>query len=360
MNKICWILVIFFDQFPLAFGRPFASDKISDWSNSNEFQLPEKENSEEFATEYLIKFGYMENENRQNQKYFHRGIRKLKNDLGISKIQFKDPIKEKETILNLMKFPRCSKTGGRNNLDFQNSKHYKRFRRFVANRKKWIFTDLTWHLSDPYKLFKNRTDFNVVRDVISHAFSMWSLGTNHILRLKDQSTKRSLNTISDIEIFFASGSHGDHEPFDGPGGIVAHSGYPMEGKIHFDASELWTVGGIRGIDFRYVALHEVGHSLGLRHSQSNDSIMYPIYIRDSDDLGLSTDDVTGIQYLYNVPVEKKNIFDSFNGSDVSTVQLQQEISRIQRKLLKNLKGGNGRRKRPKTEHQTIQQQSIED
>lgn len=61
------------------------------------------------------------------------------------------------------------------------------------------------------------------------------------------------NTTADLDLFFARWDHGDHEPFDGNGGIVAHSGYPMEGKVHFDASELWTINGKSGIDLRYVS-----------------------------------------------------------------------------------------------------------
>lgn len=57
----------------------------------------------------------------------------------------------------------------------------------------------------------------------------------------------------DIDIHFAAFDHSDFENFDGPGGVVAHTTYPMDGQVHFDASEQWTtLSEIPGVDLRYV------------------------------------------------------------------------------------------------------------
>jgi Matrixin len=85
---------------------------------------------------------------------------------------------------------------------------------------------------------------------LAHALDMWSRASDGQLRFDDVT---DMNTTADMDMFFARWDHGDHEPFDGKGGIVAHSGYPMEGKVHFDASELWTINGKNGIDLRYVS-----------------------------------------------------------------------------------------------------------
>ncbi|EFO27186.2 hypothetical protein LOAG_01292 [Loa loa] len=107
------------------------------------------------------------------------------------------------------------------------------------------------------------------------------------------------STGANLDVLFAKYAHGDKESFDGFGGVVAHSGYPVEGIIHFDGSEYWSIDGHNGLDLRYVALHEIGHALGLRHSNDPKAIMHPYY---SDQLKkgfeLGEDDILGIRKLY--------------------------------------------------------------
>jgi hypothetical protein len=54
--------------------------------------------------------------------------------------------------------------------------------------------------------------------------------------------------------------------------------------------------GKRGADIDRVALHEIGHALGLNHSPDKDSVM-SIPLHESQDV-LSGDDIVGIQTLY--------------------------------------------------------------
>ena len=97
------------------------------------------------------------------------------------------------------------------------------------------------------------------------------------------------NASRSIDFRFVTGDHcaiepdecGDSDcPFDGPGGTLAHAGFPpgvdsqcvdsmqetWAGNVHFDDAELWDqdVEG-SGFSMALVAAHEVGHALGLTH-----------------------------------------------------------------------------------------------
>ncbi len=106
---------------------------------------------------------------------------------------------------------------------------------------------------------------------------------------------------ADIKFLFASLDHGDGVPFDGKGHILAHAFSPGEGRggdVHFDSDETWTGFSSSGkTNLAAVALHELGHSLGLDHSNEINSIMYPYYRLSVTEL--QPDDIAGISHLYN-------------------------------------------------------------
>jgi matrix metalloproteinase-7 (matrilysin) len=102
---------------------------------------------------------------------------------------------------------------------------------------------------------------------------------------------------ADIKISFGPKRHLDcKEIFDGPGGVLAHAYFPtreigpMGGDMHFDEDETWD------LDFFYqVALHEMGHSLGLDHSDVKEAVMDGFFDRKNE---LHDDDIRRIQELY--------------------------------------------------------------
>ena len=113
----------------------------------------------------------------------------------------------------------------------------------------------------------------------------------------------SATTARTINFLFASGGHGDPYPFDGPGKTLAHTFYPsppnsepLAGDVHFDDDEGWRIGA--DTDLYSVALHELGHSLGLGHSDLPGAVMYPFY-RSAETL--TPEDERAIQGLYAPP-----------------------------------------------------------
>jgi predicted Zn-dependent protease len=55
---------------------------------------------------------------------------------------------------------------------------------------------------------------------------------------------------------------------------------------------------IEGVDFYSVAIHEMGHSLGLGHSAESNSIMNPYY-KGPQPQDIGYDDILGIHSLYS-------------------------------------------------------------
>ncbi|MGV9249722.1 matrixin family metalloprotease [Streptomyces sp. NPDC003710] len=97
--------------------------------------------------------------------------------------------------------------------------------------------------------------------------------------------------------------HGDGAPFDGIGNTLAHAFYPPPcggpnaGKLHFDDAERWALShGTGQFDTETVALHEIGHLLGLAHSTVPGSVMFPTY--GGQRRALTADDINGIRALY--------------------------------------------------------------
>lgn len=104
-----------------------------------------------------------------------------------------------------------------------------------------------------------------------------------------------------VDFLWATGNHGDGEPFDGPGQVLAHASLPSPpnaepeaGDVHFDDDEVWRVGA--DVDIYTVALHEIGHALGLAHSADPSAVMYAYY--SGPVAGLASDDVAAIRSVY--------------------------------------------------------------
>lgn len=95
------------------------------------------------------------------------------------------------------------------------------------------------------------------------------------------------------------------------GNVVAHADYPpgcsvvttdYPKPLHFDDTETWVDGAVAGgYDIETVALHELGHLLGLDHSTVPGTVMWPTVYSNNTLRTLQPDDLAGITALYPPP-----------------------------------------------------------
>jgi hypothetical protein len=168
---------------------------------------------------------------------------------------------------------------------------------FSTHGNKWNKTNLTYG-------FQNYTSDNglttaKIHKAVAQAFALWAAETPLSFR------RINFSANPDIRIRFASGNHSDGSSFDGNSGVLAHAFYPppnagaLAGDAHFDEAENWTMTiptGAGKIDLVTVAAHEFGHSLGMRHSNVNGSLMFPSY--GGPMRTLHADDKAGIRSIY--------------------------------------------------------------
>ena len=135
-----------------------------------------------------------------------------------------------------------------------------------------------------------------IRSICAKAFQRWAQVTEFTFQ------EVSGSSPADIVIGFHRGDHNDGKAFDGPQGVLAHATPPASDAIfHFDADENWSENpGPNQMDLESVAVHEIGHLLGLDHNDDPkaDAIMssgIPSGIAKRD---LRADDIQGVRALY--------------------------------------------------------------
>jgi peptidoglycan hydrolase-like protein with peptidoglycan-binding domain len=136
---------------------------------------------------------------------------------------------------------------------------------------------------------------------VRNAFATWqNAGVDITL------TEVAVEAGPDISVEWRPANDPDHSMV---GSLVAHADFPpgfsmivngLPLPLHFDDEEHgWTVTSVAGaFDIQSIALHEIGHCLGLVHSSDPSSIMYPTVQPNLIQRVLQLDDLQKLRTLY--------------------------------------------------------------
>uniref|UniRef100_A0A3Q2Y8A2 Matrix metallopeptidase 21 n=1 Tax=Hippocampus comes TaxID=109280 RepID=A0A3Q2Y8A2_HIPCM len=142
--------------------------------------------------------------------------------------------------------------------------------------------------------YSNQLSIEEQRYIFRLAFRMWS----EVSPLQFMEDNGSPLEDIDIRLGFGTGRHlGCNQRFDGSGQEFAHAWFL--GDIHFDDDEHFTAPNTgSGISLLKVAVHEIGHVLGLPHIYRPGSIMQPSYLPQEAAFEMGWMDRKAIQNLY--------------------------------------------------------------
>lgn len=199
---------------------------------------------------------------------------------------------------------------------------------YVILGGKWNKSNITWFISKPC----NGVSLTTLKTTIQQAFNVWGSQVN--LTFSEAANSQS----ADIILSWGETNHPSwvdnsncQAPFET--GVLAHAWGPppinpyLSGDIHFWNFWNWTPNGeVNGssVSILSIAIHEIGHSLGLNHSLDRSAIMFASYDPTNPKFTLSADDIAGIKSIYgntNNGNPTTNFIDSRDGQSYRTVTI---------------------------------------
>ncbi|MGH3800560.1 MAG: matrixin family metalloprotease [Pseudonocardiaceae bacterium] len=202
----------------------------------------------------------------------------------------------------------------------------------VEDSDPFVFTGDTWDERNLRWFLQTGTpDLPDEAAAIQRAFDTWAA------QVPLTFTRVTTAANAHFTVQWLTGDHGDGFPFDGSGSggfnIFAHAFFPEDGRIHFDEAETWAHShGSGNVDLESVALHEIGHAIGLRHSGLSDAVMF--FAINTQRRQLHEADIRGIKSRYPpvvfAPAQRAvtvPVWALKNGGGSGTVQVDLGVTR---------------------------------
>jgi hypothetical protein len=163
----------------------------------------------------------------------------------------------------------------------------------------WEDTSLTFAFDTGTDDVPGSTEFDAIRSAIATWQALGGLSFTEV----------GVGSSPDIRIGWRPSADPDHSMV---GGVLAHADFPprcsvvtttLPKPVHFDDPEhVWSVGAVAGaFDIETVALHELGHIVGLAHSSVAGAVMAPTVSANFTKRALTDDDISGFRALYPAP-----------------------------------------------------------